>query len=371
MKVLISTPYYLPNVSGITFYVQILAEELAKRGHQVTILTSQHLKKLKLKETINKVSIIRLKAPLKISKGVIMPSFFWIAVKESKNNDIIIGNLPQAEAFWISWWAKIWRKKVILIHHTDLSFWPGIKNKIIESGVFICHCLAALSTDYLVPYTDDYARHSYFLKHFLKKVKSIYPPVKFEPSKDKKQIKNKYIVGFCGRIAKQKGLETLIESCDYLDQKIGSDNYLIKLAGPTEIIGEKYYDYLKEKYYRRLKNNFIFLGGIDREKLADFYHSIDLLVLPSNDSLESFGWVQIEAMICGTPCVATNLPGMRVPILKTKMGELFEKNNSQQLAEKIVKVLKNGKQYYHKLGKNALQQFDYQKTIDHYEKLFR
>ncbi|HRS23031.1 MAG TPA: glycosyltransferase, partial [Candidatus Woesebacteria bacterium] len=123
--------------------------------------------------------------------------------------------------------------------------------------------------------------------------------------------------------------------------------------------------------YRRLKNNFIFLGGIDREKLADFYHSIDLLVLPSNDSLESFGWVQIEAMICGTPCVATNLPGMRVPILKTKMGELFEKNNSQQLAEKIVKVLKNGKQYYHKLGKNALQQFDYQKTIDHYEKLFR
>jgi len=370
VKILISTPYYLPNVSGITYYIQILAEELIKRGHKVTILTSRHLEDLKLKETINKVSIVRLKAPIKIGKGVLMPSFFWRAISESKNNDVLICNLPQVESFWISWWAKIWGKKVILTQHTDLSFWQGITNKIIDSGVFVCQVLAALSADYIVPYTGDYAKHSYFLKHFLGKVKSIYPPIRFLTSNKKTKKERKYVIGFCGRIAKQKGLEILVKSCKYLDKELGKNNYLIKLAGPTKVIGEKYYEYLQGKYGDRLKNNFKFLGNIERNNLPEFYNSIDVLVLPSNDTLESFGWVQIEAMMCGAPCVATNLPGMRVPILETRMGELFENENSKQLAEKLALVLKNGKKYYYDIGKNNLKKFDYKKSVDKYERLF-
>jgi len=89
-------------------------------------------------------------------------------------------HLPQPESLWMVIWSKILGKKVFLTHHTDLSFWKGFKNKFIDSGVFVCQYLAALGADKIIPYTKDYAKNSYFLKYFLKKIKAIYPPIRFE-----------------------------------------------------------------------------------------------------------------------------------------------------------------------------------------------
>ena len=51
--------------------------------------------------------------------------------------------------------------------------------------------------------------------------------------------------------------------------------------------------------------------------MSSFYKSIDLLVLPSINQTEAFGMVQAEA-IAGTPVIAGNLPGVRIPIKLTK-----------------------------------------------------
>lgn len=378
MKILITTTYYLPNVSGITIYINILAEELAKRGHEVTILTSQHDKNTKLEEVINGVKIIRLPVGFYIGKGPICPSFLVRSIKEIKQNQIINCHLPQPESLWLALWGRILGKKIFLTHHTDLSFWKGIKNKIIDTGVFICQYIASMLANGLIPYTKDYAQHSYLLRHFSEKTTPIYPPIKFNKNRNieleeriNKLIKNKkYVIGFCGRIAKQKGIELLIESTKLLDKKLGKENYIILMAGPTKVIGEKYFDYLCHKYTKILKEKFYFLGNIERNFLSVFYEKIDLLVLPSDDILESFGWVQIEAMRCGTPCVVTNLPGMRVPIIETGFGSLFENRNKGDLARKLEEVLKNGNRYdQHKYNKK-IEIFDYKKSIDQYEKLF-
>lgn len=378
MKILITTTYYLPNISGITIYINILAQELVKKGHQVTILTSQHDRGTKREEITNGVRIKRLPVWFYFGKGPICPSFLYISIKEIINSQIINCHLPQPESVWIAFWSKIFRKKIFLTHHTDLSFWKGIKNKIIDSGVFVCQFFAGIMTNRIISYTNDYANSSYFLKNFSKKTIEIYPPIKFEIHdnvKIQKKIDNlvknkKYIVGFCGRIAKQKGIELLIKTTKILDKKLGENNYIFLMAGPTKVIGENYHDYLDKKYSQVLKNKFIFIGNIERKYLSNFYKKIDVLVLPSDDILESFGWVQIEAIMCGTPCVATNLPGMRIPILKTKFGELFENKNKVDLANKIEMVLKRGKYFYKNKYSKRIEMFDYKKTIDQYEKLF-
>jgi glycosyltransferase involved in cell wall biosynthesis len=370
MKILVSSPYFLPNVSGITYYVDKLAKGLVDKKHEVTILTTQHKKELLEHEKKGGIEIIRLKPIMQIGKGLITPAIIWRTPILVKNNEVIICNLPQIESAYLALWAKILGKKIILIHHTDLSFWPGIKNKIIDSSVFVSQFLAGLMANVITPYTDDYAKNSYFLKYFLKKVESIYPPIDFKSKKYKSIKRKKIAIGFSGRIAKQKGLEILIKSCNYLDKLLGKNKYVIKLAGPTKVIGENYLYFLNKKYKKRLKNNFIFLGNIEREKLDKFYQEIDVLVLPSDDKLESFGWVQIEAMICDTPCVVTNLPGMRIPIIKTGIGELFENQNSQDLAQKIVKVVGNRKKYINQKNKEKLlKEFDCRKTINTFEKL--
>lgn len=377
MKILLTATYYLPNVSGITIYIKILAEELVKRGHEVTILTSWHDIKTKKEEVINGVKIKRLPVWFYIGKGPIYPSFFWESIREIRKNQIVNCHLPQPESLWLALWTKFLGKKIFLTHHTDLSFWKGWKNKLIDSGVFVCQYLAAILADGLIPYTTDYANHSYLLKNFSRKIKAIYPPIKFEQKENKiletkinKLIKNKkYVIGFCGRIAKQKGIELLVQSTKILDKKLGN-NYVVLMAGPKNVIGENYYGYLSKKYSEILENKFVFLDSINREFLSVFYKKLDLLVLPSDDILESFGWVQVEAMMCGSPCVATNLPGMRIPVLKTGLGELFINGNKNDLAKKLVLVLKKGRKYYQNKYNKNLNIFDYKKSIDQYEKLF-
>ncbi len=379
MKILITTTYYLPNVSGITIYIKILAEEMVKLGHEVTILTSWHDPKTKKEEVINGVKIKRLKIWFKIGKGPIYPGLIGSSIKEIRRCQAVNCHLPQPESVWLGLVAKIFGKKLILSHHTDLSFWKGIKNKIIDAGVFVCQVGSGLLADKIISYTNDYARNSYYLKLFLRKVKQIYPPIKLEnkinltlTKKINKAIYGKkYVIGFCGRIAKQKGIELLIQSTKLLDKNLGKNNYVILMAGPIKVIGENYYEYLQNKYRKILKEKFVFLGNIERSELSNFYKKIDLLVLPSDDILESFGWVQIEAMKCGTPGVATDLPGMRIPIKITKMGELFENKNVTDLADKIELVLKKGKKFYQKRAGNNLNKFDYQKSIREYEKIFR
>jgi len=70
-------------------------------------------------------------------------------------------------------------------------------------------------------------------------------------------------------------------------------------------------------------------------------------------------------MVCGVPVVASNLPGVRVPVLSTGMGEITSVTDNNDLADKIIKVLKN--KY---VANKNIKLFDYKKTVDQYEKVF-
>lgn len=54
-----------------------------------------------------------------------------------------------------------------------------------------------------------------------------------------------------------------------------------------------------------------FVGELQPVQIAACYPNLDVLVLPSLNSTEAFGLVQIEAMMNGVPCVASNLPEVR------------------------------------------------------------
>ncbi len=62
-----------------------------------------------------------------------------------------------------------------------------------------------------------------------------------------------------------------------------------------------------------------FLGVLDAAQMAAFYPNLDVITVPSLNSTESFGLVQVEAMLAGVPSVASDLPGVRQTVLQTGM----------------------------------------------------
>lgn len=142
-------------------------------------------------------------------------------------------------------------------------------------------------------------------------------------------------LGVAARLAEEKGFEYLFAA-----MKLIGPNVQLLVAGPIDPVGEGNYKNKILNLIKNLKIKVKFLGSLDQTRLKEFYRKIDLLVLPSVNSTEAFGIVQVEAMFNGTPVVASNLPGVRVPILKTKMGELAEPKNPESLAKAILKVCK-------------------------------
>lgn len=56
------------------------------------------------------------------------------------------------------------------------------------------------------------------------------------------------------------------------------------------------------------------------EDLGDFYASLDVFALPSVNAFEAFGIVQVVAMLAGVPVLASDLPGVRIPVRETGFG---------------------------------------------------
>ena len=112
----------------------------------------------------------------------------------------------------------------------------------------------------------------------------------------------------------------------------------------------------------------IFLGLLkDRQEIADFYAACDVMVLPSDT--ECFALVQVEAMLCGTPMVMTNIPGGRVPVQVTGMGKLAEAGNADSIGQAVVDILDEPKKY-HKSREFIENCFSFEHTVDVYESLF-
>lgn len=224
----------------------------------------------------------------------------------------------------------------------------------------------------IVVLSNDYFKYSYFKKYSDKAIQ-IYPPITLNNFKQKEYKylqeklnleENTYKIGFVGRIVEEKGLQYLINSIEYLDLEL-NDYKIIIVGDYTKIAGgsiKKNLDKVVEQY----PNKVIFTGFLSDEELVEFYSMINVLVLPSVDPLEAFGMVQVEAMACGTPVIASDRPGVREAINKTGYGYLVKPKDAKDIAKQILICIDNS----FSINKNNLEIFDEKNCVIEYEKLF-
>ena len=82
-----------------------------------------------------------------------------------------------------------------------------------------------------------------------------------------------------------------------------------------------------------------FLGDVPDDLLPAWYRAADVVALPSTDRTEAFGLVLVEAMACGTPVVATRLPGVRTLVDEGCNGYLVAPGDPIDLAGKLARAI--------------------------------
>jgi glycosyltransferase involved in cell wall biosynthesis len=140
-------------------------------------------------------------------------------------------------------------------------------------------------------------------------------------------------VGFLGRLTHEKGLDRLVEAVAALSRPAQ-----LILAGPSAgVAGGGEGERLRAQAVR-LGVELELPGSLPDARVAEFLRGLDVFVLPSISSLEAWGIVQVEAMLCGTPVVASALAGVREPVTRTGMGLLVRPGDVRDLARAIARV---------------------------------
>ena len=219
MRILTVLTYYRPHTSGLTIYVERLARTLVKRGHEVTVLTSQFEKDLPREEIVDGVRIVRAPVWFRVSKGVIMPTFGYLAWKLALEHDAIHLHLPQFDAAGVALRGRILRKPTVITYHCDLELPVGLFNRFVNHVVHFMNNLAGRFTHRIGAYTEDFASHSPYLQRFSDKVRVILPPVELPAAPDEEvaEFQQKHnpdnrgpVIGMATRFASEKGRGNIV-----------------------------------------------------------------------------------------------------------------------------------------------------------------
>jgi glycosyltransferase involved in cell wall biosynthesis len=354
MRILIALTYYRPHYSGLTIYTEREALALAARGHQVTILTSRFDKQLPAREVLNGVEVIRLPVWFHISKGVIMPGMPFWAWKLARRADVVNLHVPQFDAAPIAVLSRMLGKPVVLTYHCDLHLPDGFVHHLANRVSNFANRIAALNAHVIVHNTSDYSEQSKFLSDYLVKIYPIFPPVELASITDADRVsfRQKYglqpgerVIGMVARLATEKGVEYLAQALLQVLEKYPQARVLS--VGPYQnVVGEEAYAERLAPLLSQLGRRWSFLGVVSPTELTAFFHECEVTVLPSINSTESFGIVQVESMTCGTPVISTDLPGVRVPVQKTGMGLVVPPANADALAVALIRILDNPGNYH-------------------------
>lgn len=368
--------FYAPYRSGLTLYAERLCRELAARGHRVTVIAARHDPALAPDERLDGVRVIRLPVAGSFSRAVILPALVPAVMRHLRGTRILHLHVPLAEAAVLAGIGRGMGKRVIVTHMADLDLTGSRLERIASSVALGSGVIGGRLADRVVTNTHDRARVSPFVRKLGDNVSVVAPPIEIAMPRPGAgdEMRRRYgmgsgpVIGFVGRMVFEKGIEVLAKAIPIVRDRM--PDAMFAFAGPTTgpngapLTGP--WDAELARHPAAVRR----LGPLSPQELADFYAFCDVLVLPSTNWTETFGMVQVEAMLCGTPVIATDLPGVREPVGRTGMGRVLPAGDVDALAAAILEVVANRERYVQP-AEEIRRRYSLTATVDAYEALYR
>lgn len=335
-KILFASDFYYPYVGGISEHIFHLKKELQKREHEVYVLTCGY-KKEDYSEYKDEENVIRIgrSIPLFFNKSVGRVTFSARGGKkireiiEKGKFDIIHTHGPLAPfmPYYALKYSNTLNFSTFHAAHDPSKLYEIFKRHLIKIFEKI-HGKIAVS-----PVARDSIK-----RHFGGEYRIIPNGVdteRFSPSKRGESFlpKNKKIVLFVGRFEQRKGFKYLRKAFKKVLKEVKDAHLVAVGTGPLLRIE-------KEKAKFELKDNVTFLGRVSIDDLPKIYADSHVFCSPAI-GYESLGIVLLEAMASSIPVVASNIDGYRFVVEDGKEGFLVEPKNSDDIAEKLIHLLKN------------------------------
>lgn len=273
-------------------------------------------------------------ASVKLGRATLSFPLLRAASKLRKNRGIAHFHLPYPESGLFGLlYGRSWAK--VITYQCDAPQ-TSVFDRVIAGVLDISHRILIRRADFVATSSQDYADHSRLARLFERVGSRAIPATSFNRAGGQPQFAEpgRRSVGFLGRPTSEKGIDVLLDAMDLLP-----DDVILMLAGPLEGLSEAV-SYNRSKLQHLMdKGRAKSLGFLDDAEIADFYASLDVFVLPSINSFEAFGIVQVEAISAGTPVVTSSLPGVRTIPKATGFGEVTTTGNPAALARGIRQAL--------------------------------
>jgi len=371
MKICFITSFFYPVRGGTETHIMELSKQLIKKGHSVTVFTtdlSRTGKIEKKQETINKIKIKRFNALFKIGDFASFWPYLFPEVKKSNFDIYHIHTYRNLQNF-----AVLFTKKPCILTPHWPNYPKGIRTRLADFLIPIFDLLFGryllkkfrriititdLETQWLnkkfriplkkITLIPNGIPRSYLKKHNRKKIRQRY-----------KIKKNEILVLLMSRLHKSKGFDQAIKIAKYFPKV----RFLI--CGKDE--GFK--PYLESLVKKLNLKNVIFAGEVKESEKLDYFAAADIFLHPSH--YEGFGIVVLEAFSQKCAVLTSSQGGL--PWVVDNAGLTFKDNNLKDLKNKLEALIKNKEKRIKlaNLGYKRAKKFTWEKIANNLEKLYK
>ena len=329
---------FYPIRGGVEKVAYDLMEGLSERGVRCDMMCAASHGGSRVIPVNGHANVLCCHTWFKAAATMISPAMIASLRRECHKYDIIHLHHPDPMAC-LALMLSGYKGKVVLHWHSDIQ-----KQKTLLRLYKPLQQWSLRRADVVVVTTPVYLEESPFLQGVRHKsvclpigVKAMCPEPG-EVEKIRSRYPGKKIVFSLGRLVAYKGYYYLVAAAKHL----GSD-YVVLIGGTGALRGELE----KEIAELGLQGKVELLGRIGDEELPAYYGACDVFCLSSVQKTEAFGIVQIEAMSCGKPVVATNIPQSGVAWVNAHgvSGLNVEPGDARALARAIEDITKDEAAY--------------------------
>ncbi|WP_042683779.1 glycosyltransferase family 4 protein [Candidatus Nitrosotenuis chungbukensis] len=379
MKVALTCPASLPatQFGGIMFLCVDIARELAKNGHRVIIFTTdldfannantfnRDLAKI---ESIHGFTINRAHVWLSYQLFYVNPGMYFEMKKEKVDIIHTIG-IRSFQSLVAALISKKYKIPLVISDQGGLNTHPDLqKNSLMKKIMYkiqvpIISFIVNQATKIIVP--NEYEKEIFSKYTTSKKIEVVRNGISLDEIyqskidfRDKYKVKNNFIL-FLGRFNKVKGIDVLLQAWASIKDNIESDTKLV-IMGVNFGFESEMYKLIEEL---KIKDSVIVITKPPREDVLAAYSACQFLVLPSRWELSPL--TPLEGFAFKKPTISTTAHGIPYTIKDGENAILVEPENHKQLAEAILKLLKNEelRLAYGNAGYSMVQQVCNSKTM--------